>query len=237
VVKLPSRLRQTTLGDVLGALYRERVTGALELIEANGATAGRLHRVHLCNGLVYDVETTGSGPRLGEVLRREGLVEPRVLPMLDRVPVFAGSKRYGQWLVEARLLTPRALRQALERQRRERLENLYDLDDAKIFFRVARTRPPTLGTIPLVPPDFLHNRPRAREHGLASPTRMDPVRDRALRTLGLTEHATHREVQEAFRRLASAAHPDRFPGVLPERKVELEQRFSEISAAYHVLVA
>lgn len=59
IMQLPGRLRLTTLGDVLGALHRERATGVLELTECDGARAGVTHRLHLVHGLVAEV---GAGP-------------------------------------------------------------------------------------------------------------------------------------------------------------------------------
>jgi DnaJ-domain-containing protein 1 len=58
---LPRRLSASTLGDLLGSLHRERITGTVELSEIGGpfghGIAGRLHRVHLRGGLVAEVET------------------------------------------------------------------------------------------------------------------------------------------------------------------------------------
>jgi hypothetical protein len=55
---LPSRLAETTLGDVLGAVHRAGLTGELELIEppSRGAPE-RLHHVRLREGLIIDIET------------------------------------------------------------------------------------------------------------------------------------------------------------------------------------
>ena len=72
-MRLPGRLRLTTLGDVLGALHRERATGVVELTEQAGPTAGRVHRVHVDAGLVVFVggeETARSDLERGELLER-----------------------------------------------------------------------------------------------------------------------------------------------------------------------
>jgi curved DNA-binding protein CbpA len=42
-------------------------------------------------------------------------------------------------------------------------------------------------------------------------------------------------VRQAFRRLATEHHPDRFPGASSEELALLVRRFSRISAAYHRL--
>jgi hypothetical protein len=66
-VNLSGRLRLTTLGDVLGAVYRERTSGVLEVVETEGPYSGRTHRIHFADGLVQDVESGASGQRDGDV--------------------------------------------------------------------------------------------------------------------------------------------------------------------------
>lgn len=66
---LPGRLCSTTLGDLLGTLYRAQITGTLELIEASGEH----HRIELAGGLVVDVssgsqQTSGSTQQKLELL-------------------------------------------------------------------------------------------------------------------------------------------------------------------------
>jgi hypothetical protein len=66
-VKLSGRLRLTTLGDVLGAVYRERTSGVLEVVETEGPFSGRTHRIHLVDGLVKDVESGVDGEKGGDI--------------------------------------------------------------------------------------------------------------------------------------------------------------------------
>jgi hypothetical protein len=54
---LPSRLTSATLGDVLGALHRARITGTVELRELSGVVAGRRHAISLADGMVTAVDT------------------------------------------------------------------------------------------------------------------------------------------------------------------------------------
>jgi len=65
-MQLPGRLRLTTLGDLLGALHRACASGILELVEIEGARAGRSHRVFFDSGLIDDVDTAFEQARLGE---------------------------------------------------------------------------------------------------------------------------------------------------------------------------
>ena len=49
-MRLPGRLKATTLGDLLGSLHRARTNGTLEVVE----DSGRSHRVFLQAGLVVE---------------------------------------------------------------------------------------------------------------------------------------------------------------------------------------
>lgn len=74
-MQLKGRLSATTLGDVLGLLFRERATGTLELEEVRGPVAGRRHAVHLEEGLVVQVDTclgrTSGEIEIGAALTRQ----------------------------------------------------------------------------------------------------------------------------------------------------------------------
>lgn len=246
-MRLPGRLSSTTLGDVLGALYRERATGVLELIEAAGGAAGRVHRIHVDEGLVDRVETPLGALRLGELLKREGFLGEDAQRRLLRGLAADPGRRSGEILVQEGLVTTTALRTALRRQLRTRLEALFSLGDAFVRFRIARPRSftPQTGQA-LSPREFLYGRPRrrdreprARPQRSASPPparAVDPRRE-ALNRLGLGEGADRRDVQRAFRKLAASVHPDRHPTASAEQRAELMRRFAELSAAYHALVA
>lgn len=237
-MQLPGRLEATTLGDLLGALYRDRATGVLELVERSGVTAGRVHRVHLSAGLVEDVETSLAVARLGEILRREGFIDEHAARRLARRLGERPECRSGDLLVGDCGVTPAAVGAALRHQLRARLDQLFALADVEIRFRVARPRRATAGAVPLSPREFLYGRPRARAAAKAPASRRhDPVRSRALSVLGLDPGADRVSVQRAFRALARDAHPDRYPQASARERAELMRRFAEISAAYHALVA
>jgi curved DNA-binding protein CbpA len=83
----------------------------------------------------------------------------------------------------------------------------------------------------LAPRDVLRGRRRARgEGGVRPPDSRD-----AYALLGLDPGASRENVRQAFRRLATEHHPDRFPGASSEELALLVRRFSRISAAYHRL--
>lgn len=238
---LPGRLKLSTLGDVLGALYREGATGVLELTEERGITAGRVHRVHVVAGLVAHVESEIATARLGGLLSRLGLVTDRDLVRLSERLRDEPDRLSGELLVEDGVIGRHHLERALRIQRRERLERLYLLRDARLAFRVARGQSDAPVEEPLDPQEFLHGRPRARDRDDTIPSipvfDRDPVRARALATLGLADGADRATVQRAFRRLAAEFHPDRFPAASTEDRASLMRRFAEFTAAYHSLVA
>src|SRR6478609_4847228 len=128
---LPGRLSASTLGDLLGALHRERTSGRLELSEIRGprgrSVPGRTHRVHLASGLVTSVDTELPVPPLGEILKRKGILDSAVLVTLLR-RIDAGDPRStGEILVTERMARADAVRAGLEQQRRQRLDALFDL--------------------------------------------------------------------------------------------------------------
>jgi hypothetical protein len=178
---LPSRLSATTLGDLLGRLYRQRTTGMLELVERwglPGASASR-HRIHLSSGLVSGVDTTLRAPPLGELLRREGFLGERAYRSLLRRIGDGDPRPSGEILVEERLVDPQTVEAALRVQLRMKLDAIFRLEDAVVEFHTARPQRPLARRVyPLEPRDFLFGRPRARER-TPSPVPASEVRPRA----------------------------------------------------------
>lgn len=261
---LPGRLSASTLGDLLGALHREGITGLLELGEIRGphgrSVPGRVHRIHLRGGLVVAVDTALPIPRLGEILSRERLVPEGSIHRL-LAAIGGGDRRAaGEILLSEGLAAADAIRAALGAQLRERLEAVFSIEEATIAFRTARPLVQAVRVPPLGPREFLHGRPRARDRArdkgrsTTSGPRLREVTEtppppsgvrviaddafsRARRALGVAEGADPSDVRRAFRRLASALHPDRSGPLPADEKRRREARFAELSAAYHTLVA
>ncbi len=57
-------------------------------------------------------------------------------------------------------------------------------------------------------------------------------RDDPYRILGITEDASQAELDQAYRRLMSQYHPDKFATAAPELRRKAEVRAREINAAY-----
>jgi hypothetical protein len=228
---LPGRLRATTLGDLLGALYRASATGTLELVEDRG----RSHRVHIARGLIVAVELDGASASLAEILRSEHAAGDDVLRR-SLLRSMASRRLHGEVLIEEFCLSPAVVGHALRRQVLARLAALEELKDARLAFRVA-VRPPrgTIHDAPLEPREFLHGRRRARERGSPGPSAR--VAPSPWGVLGLSPGADLSEVKRAFRQLARSVHPDVHPHATDDERRELSARFSEITQAYRALVA
>ncbi len=56
--------------------------------------------------------------------------------------------------------------------------------------------------------------------------------DNPYRVFGLTEDASDAEIDQAYRRLISQYHPDKFEGVAEELRRQAAERASEINTAY-----
>src|SRR5690606_1985952 len=219
-MQLPGQLRDTTLGDLLGALYRVQADGALELLEP----LGHRHRIELRGGRVEKVDTEVDAPLLGELLK-----------LSESFPTPA-HQRLGESLLDRGLVTHEQLASALYQQNLARLEKLFALKEASIRFRPPRpiSDDPTASAA-LDPSEVLTD--RARFQSRASTTRRPPRyrRDGALHVLGLDASSTDAEIRQAFRRLARDHHPDRHPDATSEERVRLKVQFAQISRAFHVL--
>ena len=245
-MRLPGRLRLTTLGDVLGALHRSGASGVLELCEDRGVT----HRVYWTEGMITQVDTDLFRQRLGDLLADQGFLGARALARLARRLLEAPSRRAGEILIEEGFVSTDLVSAGLRRQLREKLEALFRIKDAQLTFRIPR--PHEQPRAPLSPGEFLHGRPRARPRARASAPRENAgssqtssgassfraphgARTRAYATLGLLPGADRATIQQAFRRLARNLHPDRFPNADAGERARLLTRFAELSAAYHSL--
>jgi len=223
-MRLPGQLKDTTLGDLLGALHRENADGSLELIEP----LGRVHRIELRRGKVEHVETESPGPRLGDLLD------------LAQLPELAAGQRLGETLLQRGIVSKNQLHKALRTQNLSRLELLFSLKDAAIRFRAPRPfAPDPTAPSSIEKNEFLAGRPRSRSKNETQPSaRKAPVRCSpigSLRVLGLESSASSTEIRQAFRTLAAEYHPDRYPDADRVERLRLFLRFSEISRAYHLL--
>lgn len=227
MVELPGTLERSTLGDVLGALHRDRVTGTL-LLEESSAGLSHRHLIAWREGLIHHVETTRR--------RRPG-----------RVSAAASRHAAEAWTED----------DARRRELLERLEALFELGRARLSFRVMGPRLPEaskpLGPREFLhgrrrSRDVPGGIPRAAASPPPSgapppgrgPARPAPVPDspraRALRTLGLDGEPGLDVVRAAFRQLARRWHPDRHPEANELTRALLCRRFAQITGAYEALI-
>lgn len=216
------RLRDTTLGDVLGACHRARLDGSLELDDGT-----RRRVLHLRCGQVCAVE--GEPPSFGELASARGLVEPDAIEHTLRAR--PSPQRIGQRLVAARLLSTRARDALVQEQRALRLDALFGLEDAAITLSAMRPLPAGAAELPpMLPSRVLAGRPRRRARIAVS---VDPSRREALAVLGLGPDATASAIRERYRSLVLALHPDRDAARSPER----DQRLREVLSAWRSLAS
>lgn len=254
-MQIPGRLSETTLGDVLGALLRARVTGLVRLRETQTHTAEREHRIYLARGEVVAVESEARVPVLGEILMQHGLLDATAQRRLRQRLTAGASRRVGELLVEEGYLSRDVVAAALRKQLRSKLDALFQIREAALSFHVACVAPPCPAG-PLAPREFLRGRPRARDRGgrrteyrfrrspplppdegrrTASPL-ADNRRSAAFSLLGLDESATLPEVTKAFRQLATKLHPDRHVHASEAERRAMAERFAAVSAAYHAVM-
>lgn len=219
-MQLPGQLKNTTLGDLLGALHRESTSGVLELIEPDG----RRHHVDLREGEVEHVDTDRGGPLLGDLLQ------------ITDLPEATDDRRLGEALLDQGLVSEAELTEALRKQTLARLERLFSVEKAAVRFHAPRPAADD-PTAPrrLEGGEFLSGRPRHRPREQGPEVPESRRQGGALRVLGLAEGATRDDVRRAFRELAQKLHPDRHPTADAGERHSLFRRFAEISRAYHIL--
>ncbi len=246
-MNLPGRLRATTLGDLLGTLYRARSTGTLELAE----DSGRCHRITLASGFVTAVEIDGAAETLADVLRQEQALGDDLIKR-SLLRAMSSRRLHGDVLVQDFRTDGKVVGAALRRQIAAKLERLDGLRDARVLFRVAlRTPRGALTDAPLPPSEFLSGKRRARDAASRTPRpgrsrdtgpRESPLpphhtRDVALGVLGVPPSADELEIRRAYRRLARAFHPDLHPAASEDERRALVTRFQAVTEAYRTLVA
>jgi hypothetical protein len=214
MVELPGSLERSTLGDVLGALHRDRVTGTLRLHEMNGGRE-QVHVIAWRDGLIHHVETSRprravgapSRPKASVCWATEGPAGTELLERLEALFEITRARLSFRVMGSHSPPASRPLgpREFLHGRRRSR--------DA-----TARTREPAASKsqAPTPPPE--------------SP------RMRALRTLGLQGEPGADAVRAAFRQLARVWHPDRHPTANEHMRAALCQRFAQITVAYEQLI-
>jgi hypothetical protein len=244
-VQIPGRLSETTLGDVLGALLRARVTGLVRLRETQPHSADRHHRIYLARGEVVAVETETRVPVLGEILMQHGLLDAAAQRRLRQRLTAGASRRVGEVLVEEGYVSRDVVGAALRKQLRSKLDALFQVREGALSFHVACVAPPC-PVAPLSPREFLRGRPRARDRMGQDTFRarrrpsLPPCRENrrkeAFSLLGLDETATMPEVTKAFRQLATRIHPDRHIHASEAERRAMAERFAALSAAYHAIL-
>lgn len=221
---LPGSLKKTSLGDILGTLYRAGMNGVLSLTENSGAD----HHVIVQRGRPTVV--LSRGPALGEVLGSIGLVGEREIDRaLDRA---SGGALFGD-LLRAHGVRDTIIRMGLFAQARSRLDGLFRVRDAVIRFGtgafVPAARAAGKGDANELPVEqFLHGRERAR---IRPPV---PARTQALRALGLDEHADRQTIRRTFRKLVAELHPDLASSL--DEKREREAKLVVLTKAYAEIV-
>jgi hypothetical protein len=223
MVELPGSLERSTLGDVLGVLHRDRVTGTLWLHEVSG---GREHQHVIVwrEGLIHHVETTrrrslASDPAQRRAAERWTSDDPQRFELLERLEALF---QLTHAKLSFRVMGPRPPRAPAPLEPRE--------------FLHGRRRSRDGGASTPIPPV-------ARESaGVSSPRTPAPApaqespRARALRTLGLAGDPGTDAVRAAFRQLAWRWHPDRHPGASDTARAVLCRRFAQITGAYEQLI-
>lgn len=224
---LPSRLRETTLGDLLATLHRAYASGVLELVEPH-----RRHSIHLRRGLVQAVECSERAHRFGDLAADTGLCARSDVERASR-EARARGWRIGHHLVTTGAMTARARDRVLDAQRARRLDALYALSDADLRFHAARTLPPgSAEQTPMEARETFFGRARRRDRGRAT---RPAHREAALALLGLAVDATDAQVRARYRERVRALHPDSAPSASEADRARQVSELRAVIEAYRML--
>jgi hypothetical protein len=233
-VQLPGKLEKTTLGDLLGTLYRAEITGCLVLTDSRLSA----HRVRLVAGRPSAIQTSLDAPLLGELLLSRR-ADARLRNAIERLSAGSPAGPLGDALVAQGFVTRDELARAITEQTQARLDALFELKTASVRLALRETGWILSGTTPLGPECFLHGRPRAGRARDSASRPVPSTRVAALNLLGLAGHTpSEPEIRRAFRQLAAKLHPDRgAAGPGPEERARRTHEFAQLTAAFHALVA
>ena len=241
---LPGNLNETTLGDLLGDLYRARVSGVLELISQDAPFQGASHRISLSNGLVATVHTPLPGIKIGELLYEQHALSAHAYQCFLRDVYRYPGVRAGDLLMDKAQVRPELLMDGLTLQTQQRMRTLLRLRHATIRFHPGRARSDVrVESRVLTPEQFLQGAPRARDHRKASKPPHSSTKQNLREAqdpwaiLGLRPGASIQQIRKAFRRLALSMHPDLHVAQQQDTRDSLSKRFSKVIMAYQTLVA
>jgi curved DNA-binding protein CbpA len=127
-LQLKGRLQDEPLPLVLHQVHGAQATGTLRL----ETRVGR-HEVFFRQGFPVAVRLPGSAELLGKVLVEMGILDEETHKRTMAEPPPKGMK-YGEWLVERKLVTAEHMRLALKAQVRRKLHRLFFLNDGQFDF-------------------------------------------------------------------------------------------------------
>ncbi len=163
VLNLPSCLSQSTLGDVLGGLHRQRLSGVLQVIVGE-----HTHEIELQNGLLsardfgtrFKVFGCGFAQRVPDADQFERGLGVALARSKDERPL-------GERLLATRVASSRSVREALQELHQSRLNRLFSVSHAGLRFRIVHR--PTASGLVWGPALFLHHRRRYRDRAKPVP--------------------------------------------------------------------
>jgi hypothetical protein len=129
-------LANTSLPEMLCTVHRHRVPGIVQ-----AARGEVVKRVYLKDGNVVFAESSDRDDSLGHHLLRGTSLTPQQFEETMRQRAGA-SQRYGEILIESRLLTPAQIYQAIREQVQAIVWSLFDWSQGEVTFRIGEFEDP-----------------------------------------------------------------------------------------------
>jgi len=126
---MTGRLQDEPLPLILHQLHQNKATGVLKIETRVGP-----HEVYARAGFPVAVKLPGSAEQIGKVLVEMGIIDEDTHQRTLAAPPPAGM-RYGEWLLDQRLVSPEHMKLALKAQVRRKLHRLFFLSEGKFTFQ------------------------------------------------------------------------------------------------------
>ncbi len=130
IFQFNEKLEKTSLAEMLQTIYRHKVPGLIEL-----SRQGVVKRIYVENGVVFHARSSDRNDRLGPFLYRSGLLGREDLKKSMHERAISG-KRHGEVLIEAGLMSPAAMADAIRGHMEEIVWSVFSWQEGQVSFKI-----------------------------------------------------------------------------------------------------
>lgn len=131
-------VEETALAEMFYTIFRHRVPGQIDI-----SRDGIAKRIYISDGNVLHASSSDRADRLGAYLYRTGKLSRQDLERTMRRRETSNTK-YGQILIEERLLSPGELHQAIRGQMESIVWSVFSWQEGEVSFQIGEFKAPTI---------------------------------------------------------------------------------------------